>query len=188
MAYFPLSIAVGFLISRPEPDSGDSELNKRMKFIDRLRLGRLVSVLTVKKRQIVSAIMVSCFVLATLSLPVFGLQEQYGVVPTQDINSSKFIADHDNGTILCFQSNAVIYFYDISSTIYDNPVHGWSYWKEAHLPAGERKVYYKPTIDHIILSKKYRDLGDDYYIIKQNLENDTTMNRIYDNGFIQIYS
>jgi len=127
-------------------------------------------------------------VLAAVSIPAFGLQEQTAVVPSQDVRASRFISQYGNDTVLCFQSNAVIYFYNISADIYENTRHGWSYWREAHMPADERDVYYKPTIGNIMLSIKYRDISDDYFIIKNNLESDTTMNRVYDNGFIQVYT
>jgi hypothetical protein len=185
--YFPISIAAGYVLYSSDTNPVDSIHRKfRLGFIDSV-LKAAVKRIKTYNTQIASVMILILLLFASLNIFAFGLQERGAIVPTEDIEASMFISNHDNESILCFQSNSILYFYNQSSMRIIGQRMGWTYWSEAHLPVSEREIEIKPQSNYIMISKKISDIGIDYDLARQNLENDATLNRVYDNGFIQIY-
>jgi hypothetical protein len=108
-------------------------------------------------------------------------------VATEEHFAADFISDYDDGEMLCYQTNAVIYFNNLSENIYNNPALGWQYWSELHKGPADREVGSRPPVKYIIFTHKLNDYNINFENLENNLNNDTTLNRVYDNGFVIIY-
>jgi hypothetical protein len=137
------------------------------------------------KKQILPVIFSLLILTSSVSIYAFGLQEGGAIVPTEDVEASKFMSNYDGGYKLIYKTGTIIIFYNLTSK---STVSGWKYWEEKQLPPDEREYITKPNVKYVILTKKLKDTNLDYDLIQKNLNNDTAMNRFYDNGFIQIYS
>jgi hypothetical protein len=186
--YFPIFISLGYLFIE-DKISGEPPRT----ILNRLKLDRsfdsmkIIGVFARSRRRLFNALIVILITTATLNFISFGMQERLGVVATEEHFAADFISDYDDGEMLCYQTNAVIYFNNLSENIYNNPALGWQYWSELHKGPADREVGSRPPVKYIIFTHKLNDYNINFENLENNLNNDTTLNRVYDNGFVIIY-
>jgi hypothetical protein len=154
-AYFPVSISVGYISYYSNFDQPlDSHKKIISRIVNKIKLVKIVKPFITYKKQILPVIFSLLILTSSVSIYAFGLQEGGAIVPTEDVEASKFMSNYDGGYKLIYKTGTIIIFYNLTSK---STVSGWKYWEEKQLPPDEREYITKPNVKYVILTKKLKD-------------------------------